>query len=130
MSPSFKSYSRTNKLAPFSRRRSGPTYSQLVAMVGWAAHSNRRRRRSAAVRLTVKTVGIRLFVCPSVRLVGVLMRTASRSSSQASQCRLGLLPTPTQISDEGFGYGPHIPAETQIVPVNEQHLYSSFLTPT
>lgn len=33
-------------------------------MVGWVAHSN--RRRSGAVRLTVETVGIRLSVCLSV----------------------------------------------------------------
>lgn len=80
MSASFKSYSRTNKLALFSRRRSCPTYSQLVAMVGWAAHSNRRRRRRrrAAVRLTVEAVGIGLSVRPSVRPLGVWMRRASR----------------------------------------------------
>lgn len=43
-----------------------PTYSQLVAMVRWGAHSNSRRSRP--VRVTEETVGIRLPVCLSTCL--------------------------------------------------------------
>lgn len=81
--PSFKSYSMTNKLPLSPAPSQCSTYSQLVAMVGWAAHSN--RRRSGAVRLTVETVGIRL----SVRLSVSVRQAGSRESKRPRLHRRG-----------------------------------------
>lgn len=125
VSASFKSYSRTNKLALFSRLRSCPTYSQLVAMVGWAAHSN-RRRRSAAVRLTVETVGIRLSVPLSVWWLFWWGERAARPHRQADAASVCCQPQ-LLVSDRGFGDDPHIPVETQTVLVNGLHVYSTVL---
>lgn len=60
-------------------------------MVGWVAHSN--RRRSGAVRLTVETVGIRLSVCRSVseRQAGSVDSTlaaSGRTWGDVSACSL------------------------------------------
>lgn len=84
MSPSFKSYSMTNKLFLSVPPSSCYTYSQLVAMVVWVLHSSSSssRRRSGAERLTGETVGIRLSVRLSVSVLqaGSLDRRLSGST--------------------------------------------------
>lgn len=102
----------TNKLPLSPAPSQCSTYSQLVAMVGWAAHSN--RRRSGAVRLTVETVGIRL----SVRLsVSVRQAGSWESSCLAFTDEVMLLSAlvPIYVSGLEFGDDPHISVEIQIL---------------